>query len=61
MKHIYNIIGLVLMAVAIMSCGGQQKQGTKFAPKERTSSLTDSEREAAINQKRAELNIDLGE
>lgn len=61
MKHIYNIIGLVLMAVAIMSCGGQQKQGTKFAPEERTSSLTDSEREAAINQKRAELNIDLGE
>ena len=61
MKHIYNIIGLALMAVAIMSCGGQQKQGTKFAPKERTSSLTDSEREAAINQKRAELNIDLGE
>ena len=61
MKHIYNIIGLALMSVAIMSCGGQQKQGTKFAPKERTSTLTDSEREAAINQKRAELNIDLGE
>ena len=59
MKHIYNIIGVALMAVAIMSCGGQQKQGTKFAPKERTSSLTDSEREAAINQKRAELNIDI--
>ena len=61
MKRIYIIIGVVLMAVVITSCGGQQKQGTKFAPKERTSSLTDSEREAAINQKRAELNIDLGE
>lgn len=55
MKRIYNIIGVALMAVAIMSCGGQQKQGTKFAPKERESSLSDSERQAAIAQKRAEL------
>ena len=56
MKRIYNIIGITLMAVAIMSCGGQQqKQGTKFAPKERQSSLSDSERQAAIAQKRAEL------
>jgi len=56
MKRIYNIIGIALMAIAIMSCGGQQqKQGTKFAPKERTSSLTDSERQTAIAQKRAEL------
>jgi hypothetical protein len=43
------------MAVVITSCGGQQKQGTKFAPKERTSSLSDSERQAAIAQKKAEL------
>lgn len=55
MKRIIIIIGVVLMAVVITSCGGQQKQGTKFAPKERTSSLTDSERQAAIAQKRAEL------
>ena len=55
MKRIYNIIGVALMATAIMSCGGQQKQGTKFAPKERESSLTDSERKAAIAQKKAEL------
>lgn len=55
MKRIYNIIGIALMAVAIMSCGGQQKQGTKFAPKERESSLSDSERKAAIAQKKAEL------
>lgn len=54
MKRIYNIIGIALMAVAIMSCGGQQK-GTKYAPKERTSSLSDSERQAAIAQKKAEL------
>lgn len=55
MKRIYTIIGVVLMAIVITSCGGQQKQGTKFAPKERTSSLSDSERQAAIAQKRAEL------
>lgn len=55
MKRIYNIIGIALMAVAIMSCGGQQKQGTKFAPKERESSLSDSERKAAIAQKKSEL------
>lgn len=56
MKRIYNIIGVALMAVAIMSCGGQQKsEGKKFAPKERESALTDSERKAAIAQKKAEL------
>ena len=55
MKRIYNIIGVALMAVAIMSCGGQQKQGTKFAPKERESSMSDSERKAAIAQKKSEL------
>jgi hypothetical protein len=43
------------MAVVITSCGGQQKQGTKFAPKERESSLSDSERKAAIAQKKSEL------
>ena len=55
MKRIYNIIGVALMSVVIMSCGGQQNKGTKFAPKERVSSLSDSERQAAIAQKKAEL------
>lgn len=55
MKRIYNIMGIALMAVAIMSCGGQQKQGTKFQPKERESSMSDYERKAAIAQKKTEL------
>ena len=55
MKRFLSIIGIVLMTIVIVSCGGQQKQGTKFAPKERQSSLSDSERQAAIAQKRAEL------
>ena len=55
MKRINYIIGATLLAMTIVSCGGQQKQGAKFLPKERVSSLTDSERKAAIAQKRAEL------
>ena len=55
MKRIFSIVGIALMAIVIVSCGGQQKHGTKFAPKERQSSLSDSERQAAIAQKRAEL------
>ena len=55
MKRIYYYIGIALMTLVIASCGGQQKQGTKFAPKERESSLSDSERKAAIAQKKAEL------
>ena len=70
MKRIYNIIGIALMAIAIMSCGGGQqqqkqgtsgdtKQGTKFAPKERTSSLSLEERDERLAAKRAELGFDL--
>lgn len=55
MKRIYNIIGVTLLAMTIMSCGGQQKQGTKFQPKERESSMSDYERKAAIAQKKTEL------
>ena len=62
MKRISYIIGVIMLTVAITSCGGQQKQGTKFAPKDRESSLSDSERQAAIAQKKAELdslNLDI--
>ena len=61
MKRINFLISITLMALVIVSCGGKQKQGTKFQPKERESSLSDSEREAAITQKRAEFNIILSE
>ena len=53
MKH-YNIIGMMLMAITIASCGGN-KSGKTFAPEERQSSMTDSERKAAIAQKIVEL------
>lgn len=59
MKRIYNTIGIALMAVAIMSCGGQQKQGTKFASGEKQSSMTDEERQEAINQQRVQQHINL--
>ena len=60
MKRIYNIIGIALMALVLTSCGGQSKsEGKKFAPNERESSLTESERSAAIAQKKAEMDVDM--
>ena len=53
MKH-FNIIGVIMMALVIASCGGN-KSGKTFAPEERQSSMTDSERKAAVAQKIAEL------
>lgn len=53
MKLIYNIIGIVLMAIVIVSCGN--KGGKKFAPEERQSSMSDSERKVAISKKIAEI------
>lgn len=50
MKRIYNLIGIALMALVIISCGGQ-----KFQPKERKSSMSESKRKAAIVKKKAEL------
>lgn len=61
MNYIYKFIGISIMSLAIMSCGGGQSKGTKFAPEERQSSMTESEREYAIAQKKSELvgiNID---
>lgn len=50
----------ILMALAVVSCGNNNNKqkdagGVKFAPKERTSSLSESERAAALDRKRAEL------
>ena len=60
MKRIYNIIGIALMAMAISSCGEQKKsEGKKFAPQERTSSLSAEERNEAIAKKKAELEVNL--
>lgn len=61
MNCINKFIGISFMTLTIMSCGGEQSKGTKFAPEERQSSMTESERENAIAQKKSELegiNID---
>lgn len=48
------------MAMAISSCGEQKKsEGKKFAPQERTSSLSAEERNEAIAKKKAELEVNL--
>ena len=65
MKHsIVNGIAIFAIAIGIAACGNggdntSQKNGKKFAPQERTSSKTDEERQAAIAQKKAELNVNL--
>lgn len=49
-------IGIILAALLFLACGNSSKQGTKFAPKERDEAFaSDTERQAAIDKKRAEL------
>ena len=55
---------ILVASMAFVSCGGNANQGNtskskKFNPTERQSSLSDSEREAAILRKRASLDVDI--
>lgn len=50
---IFSICAIILLA----SCGGNQDNGKKFAPKERVSTMTDDQRKEAIAQKRAEATL----
>lgn len=66
MKTLYKISTTCLLALTISSCGGgnngnnqSQNIGTVFAPKERTSSMNDEDRQAAIAAKKASLTIDV--
>ncbi len=67
MKHcIINGMAVLAMIFSFAACenGGntqtaEQSTGKKFAPHERTSSMTAEERNAAIAQKKAELNVDI--
>ena len=48
-------LGLLLAIILLAACNNG-KQGTKFAPKEREQAfVSDAERQAAIDKKRAEL------
>lgn len=58
--NIISIISLALVAMTIISCNGQNKsEGKKFAPQERTSSLSAEERSEAIAKKKAEMEVDV--
>lgn len=57
MKRIYYIIGIALFGVILTSCNNGQEK--KFNPTERTSSLSNEERELALEAKRAELNVNV--
>lgn len=55
-------IGLMALAcLALTACGGGNSsgEGTKFAPKEKESKMTDEERAAAIAQRKASLKVDI--
>ena len=56
MKRIPIISAAVIVALLAACSGGS---GTKFNPTERESSMTDEERQAAIDKKKAEYDIDL--
>ncbi len=60
MKITHYIIAATLAGL-ITACGGSGNEttGKKFAPAEKQSSMTDSERKAAIAEKKASLNVNL--
>ena len=67
MKHLIKNSVVALFSAAVLSaCGNagsmntttEQNEGTKFAPQERTSSMTAEQREEAISQKQSEQSVD---
>ena len=64
-QYLLNGMVALLLVAAMTACGNEgnnnsaQNTGKKFAPQERTSSMTVEERNAAIAQKKAELNVSL--
>ncbi len=58
MKKIFLFLSLVALIVSVSSCDGGGK-GTKFAPQEKESKMSDEERAAAIAKARSQYNINL--
>ena len=67
MKHlIKNSLAALFITATMAACGNagdnnsttEQNEGTRFAPQERTSSMTDEQRNDALNQKIAEQTLD---
>ena len=64
MKHlIINCVAFVALCFVVSACkngsnGSQQETGKRFAPEERTSSMTTQDRENAIAQKQSEQVVD---
>lgn len=58
MRH--TLLYLCIAAIALTACNnGTKTTGKKFNPTERTSSMTDSQREEALAQKRAALDVNI--
>ena len=62
-----QVLIIMTAVLCLLSCGNHQNSSqsnngssvVKFAPKERTSSLTDAERQAAIAQKQQETEVNI--
>ncbi len=58
----FHLIGVSLLSCGVLavgsSCGPKKEDTTKFSPTQKESTLSDSEREAAIAEKRASLSVD---
>lgn len=57
MKKTLYFICVAIMALAVAGCN--ENKGTKFAPRERESNLSDDERAAAITKARSQYNLNL--
>lgn len=55
-----SLIVVAFLSLVLVSCGNntKQSQGTTFAPQERTSSLSEAEREQALAEKRAIVDVE---
>ena len=62
-----QVLIIMTAVLCLLSCGNHQNSSqsnngssvVKFAPKERTSSLTDAERQTAIAQKQQETEVNI--
>lgn len=59
MKSLNILMSFLIASLALCSCGGSGSKGTKFAPAEKESTMSDDERQNKIAEKKASLNVSL--
>lgn len=58
-RNILNIFAATILGLALFSCGGNSENGTKFAPKEKKSTMSEADRKAAIDERKKALTVDV--